>query len=54
MKGTAQKGWASSRGIRGLTCETATRDANAAVSLDSSNNSITDVRIVGFNDGIRV
>lgn len=41
-------------GIHGLTCHSETNDANAAVLLDSSNNSISDVRIVGFYDGIRV
>jgi hypothetical protein len=42
------------RGIHGLTCISATNAPNAAVSLDSSNNSIEDVLIEGFNDGIAV
>jgi hypothetical protein len=42
------------RGIHGLSCTSGTNDAPAAVLLDSSNNSIEDVRIVGFYDGIRV
>jgi len=41
-------------GIHGLNCNSETNDANAAVLLDASNNSIQDVRIVGFYDGIRV
>jgi hypothetical protein len=40
--------------IHGLTCISPTNDAPAAVLLDASNNSIEDVRIVGFYDGIRV
>jgi hypothetical protein len=42
------------RGIHGLSCNSETNDASAAVLLDASNNSIEDVRIVGFYDGIRV
>jgi hypothetical protein len=42
------------RGIHGLSCNAGSVDAFAAVLLDSSNNSIEDVRIVGFYDGIRV
>jgi|ERR1700674_977006 len=42
------------RGIHNMTCISETNDANAALLLDSSNNSIEDVRIVGFYDGIRV
>jgi hypothetical protein len=42
------------RGIHGLYCHSETNDAPAAVFLDSSNNSIEDVAIVGFYDGIRV
>ena len=44
----------STHGIHSLTCKSESNDANAAVLLDSSNNSIEDVRIVGFYDGIRV
>jgi len=42
------------RGIHGLRCKSETNDAPAAVLLDSSNNSIEDVTIVGFYDGILV
>jgi hypothetical protein len=42
------------RGIRGLYCRSETNDAPAAVLLDSSNNFLKDVTIVGFYDGIRV
>jgi hypothetical protein len=42
------------RGIHGLYCKSETADAPAAVLLDSSNNSIEDVTIVGFYDGILV
>jgi len=41
-------------GIHGLNCMSETMDAPAAVLLDSSNNSIEDVTIKGFEDGIRV
>ena len=41
-------------GIHGLKCKSETNDAQAAVLLDSSNNSIEDVNIVGFYDGILV
>ena len=41
-------------GIRGLTCTSELAHAPAAVLLDSSNNSIKDVTIVGFRDGILV
>jgi len=47
-------GLSGTRGIHGLSCNSETNDAQAAVLLDSSNNSIEDVRIVGFYDGIRV
>jgi hypothetical protein len=42
------------RGIHGLTCDSGTSDASAAILLDSSNNSIKDVRILGFHDGVLV
>lgn len=42
------------RGIHGLYCKSETNDAPAAVLLDSSNNSIEDVTVVGFYDGILV
>jgi hypothetical protein len=41
-------------GVRGLTCTSELAVAAAAVLLDSSNNSIKDVNIVGFKDGILV
>jgi hypothetical protein len=47
-------GLSGTRGIHGLSCDSESSDANAAVLLDSSNNSIEDVRIVGFYDGIRI
>ena len=47
-------GQAGTRGIHGLNCISENNDPPAAVLLDSSNNSIEDVRIVGFYDGIRV
>jgi hypothetical protein len=47
-------GVGGTHGIQGLSCTSETNDAPAAVLLDSSNNSIEDVRIVGFYDGIRV
>jgi hypothetical protein len=40
-------------GVRGLTCIAGT-NANVAVYLDSSNSSIEDLRIAGFNTGILV
>ena len=40
-------------GIRGLTCKSANYSP-VAVFLDSSNNSLEDVRIIGFDDGIRI
>lgn len=47
-------GLSGTRGIHGLTCISESNVPPAAVLLDSSNNSIEDVRIVGFYDGIRV
>jgi hypothetical protein len=47
-------GLTGTRGIHGLSCIAENNDPQAAVLLDSSNNSIEDVRIVGFYDGIRV
>ena len=46
-------GLSGTRGIHGLSCTSESNDAPAAVLLDASNNSIEDVRIVGFYDGIR-
>jgi len=42
------------RGIQQLSCKSETNDASAAVLLDSSNNSIEDVTIAGFYNGILV
>ena len=47
-------GLTGTRGIHGLNCIAENSNPQAAVLLDSSNNSIEDVRIVGFYDGIRV
>lgn len=47
-------GLSATRGIHGLSCNSETNDAQAAVLLDSSSNTLEDVRIVGFYDGIRV
>ena len=47
-------GTSGTRGIHGLRCKSETNDAQAGVLLDSSNNSIEDVNIVGFYDGILV
>lgn len=47
-------GLSGTRGIHGLTCISETVAPQAAVYLDSSNNSIEDVIIEGFTDGIRV
>ena len=47
----------STRGIHGLTCNTTVTGSNmplAAVLLDGSNNSIEDVQILGFKNGILV
>jgi hypothetical protein len=40
-------------GVHGLTCKSANYSP-VAVFLDSSNNSLEDVRIMGFDDGIRI
>jgi hypothetical protein len=47
-------GLSSTRGIHGLSCSSESNIPLAAVLLDSSSNSIHDVRIAGFYDGIRV
>jgi hypothetical protein len=47
-------GLSGTRGIHGLTCVSTSNSSTAAVSLDSSNNSISDVLVEGFYDGIRV
>jgi hypothetical protein len=48
------EGLNGTRGIHGLTCISSTNGPTAAVYLDSSNNSIEDVRVLGFYDGILV
>jgi hypothetical protein len=47
-------GLSATHGIHGLACIAETSDSTAAIYLDSSNNTIEDVRIVGFYDGIRI
>ena len=47
-------GLSGTRGIHGLSCIAENNDPPAAVLLDSNNNSIEDVKIVGFYDGILV
>jgi len=42
------------RGIHGLVCSSNSPDAPAGVLLDSSNNTIEDVKVVGFYDGVLV
>jgi len=42
------------RGIHGLTCIGEQSNGNNAVLLDSSNNSLEDVRVIGFDNGIIV
>jgi hypothetical protein len=44
----------STRGISGLSCTSESNTPQAAILLDSSNNSLSDIRIAGFYDGIRV
>jgi hypothetical protein len=46
-------GATSTQGIRGITCIAGT-NATTAIYLDASNNSLKDVRIAGFYDGILV
>lgn len=46
-------GLSATRGIHGLSC-VSSPDSQTAVLLDSSNNTLKDVRIVGFFDGILV
>jgi hypothetical protein len=41
------------RGIHGLTC-ISDNNSQTAITLDSSNNSLEDIRIVGFNQGVLV
>jgi hypothetical protein len=47
-------GLTGTKGIHGLRCKSENQDAPAAVLLDASNNSIEDVTIVGFFDGVLV
>jgi hypothetical protein len=44
----------STRGIRGLRCTSVTNNATAAILLDASNNTIEDVRLAGFVNGVFV
>jgi hypothetical protein len=48
------EGLTGTQGIRGLSCTSESNDAPAAVLLDSSNNSLRDIRIVGFYDGVLI
>ncbi len=43
----------STQGVHGLTCES-NPDSQVAIYLDGSNNTLEDVRIVGFYDGVRI
>lgn len=52
MQGASTSG--STRGIHGLSCTSQSPDAGVAILLDSSNNSLEDIRMMGFYDGIRV
>jgi hypothetical protein len=47
-------GLSGTRGIHGLNCISENNEPPAAVLLDSSNNSLEDVRIAGFQDGVLV
>ena len=47
-------GLSGTHGIHGLSCTSQTNDSTSAVLLDSSNNSIEDVTIAGFYNGIVV
>jgi hypothetical protein len=47
-------GLTATRGIRRLRCTSESSDANTAVLLDSSNNTVQDVTISGFHDGVLV
>ena len=42
------------RGIHGLTCIGEFSNGNSAILLDSSNNSLEDIRMIGFDEGIVV
>lgn len=44
----------ATRGIHGLTCIGEQINGNNAILLDSSNNSLGDIRIMGFDDGVVV
>jgi hypothetical protein len=48
------KGVTNTRGLHGITCISRTMDAENAILLDASNNSLEDVRIIGFVNGIVV
>jgi hypothetical protein len=47
-------GLSDTRGLHHWSCKSETNDATAGILLDSSNNTVEDVRLIGFYDGIRV
>ncbi|MGA8491565.1 MAG: hypothetical protein WB711_14155 [Terriglobales bacterium] len=47
-------GLTDTRGFHHWSCKSETNDAAAGILLDSSNNTLEDVRLIGFYDGIRV
>jgi hypothetical protein len=47
-------GLTGTKGLHGITCIGRTNNGQVAIYLDSPNNSLEDVRIMGFNDGILV
>jgi hypothetical protein len=47
-------GLTDTHGLHHWSCKSETNDGAAGILLDSSNNTLEDVRLVGFHDGIRV
>ena len=47
-------GTGGTRGIHGLSCIGESANGSVGVYLDSSNNTLDDIRIIGYDDGIRV
>ena len=47
-------GITGTRGLHGITCISRQNNAENAILLDESNNSLEDVRIIGFDNGIEV
>jgi hypothetical protein len=47
-------GLSDTRGLHHWSCKSETHDATAGILLDSSNNTVEDVRLIGFYDGIQV